>query len=911
MEQKKPKCIVRDWKDIEEQARKLVFTFGKHSREQAVSKLFVDKFLAMFGFSAIEIGSFEHQVAKLGNKSGFIDCFIPGKLLIEFKSRGKDLDKALLQGLDYLSGLAKEEMPRYLLICDFGRFRLHDLLDRTKDVDFTLEELPKQVKLFKFLLGEESEQTAHELSIDVKASNLMGKLHDSIRKDGYEGKELEVLLVRLLFCLFADDTGIFEHNSFKKLIEQRTGDDPSSMFSLFARLFAILNTKEEKRGNNTAEYLANFPYINGRLFEEQFPLPDSTREMRDALLECCEMDWSEISPAIFGSMFQTIMEEGEGNRRREQGAHYTSETNILKLIRPLFLDDLEKEFAACGKNKAKLETFHDKLSTLKFLDPACGCGNFLVVAYREIRRLELKVLDLLHPPVNKLGFRQMGLGLAEIVRVNVDQFYGIEVEEFPAQIAQVALWLVDHQVNMEVSKLFCQTFKRIPLNKSPSITCGNALKAPWPAADYIMGNPPFIGHQWRDVHQMDDMERIWGKDGKFGRLDYVTCWHRKATDYMVLNPKTKTAFVSTNSICQGEQVGTLWEWMLAQGIKIHFAHRTFQWHNEARGKAAVHCIIVGFGLGDVKDKIIFEYDSIKGEPRAVKSNNINPYLVDAPSVILPSRTKTPEGLPQLIKGSQPTDGGHLIMTDEQKAALLAKEPNAKKWIKKYIGGEELINGGQRWCLWLKGIEPDELKKLPEVMKRVALVAENRKKSPTLSVREFAAYPTLFTQDRQPGSNYLAIPEVSSESRKFIPIGFLTTSTIASNKLQIISGATAYHFGILSSSMHNAWMRTVAGRLKSDYSYSPSVYNNFPWPQSATEKQHMSVMEKAQKVLDARAAHPKSTLADMYAPTSMPKDLIDAHKDLDKAVDAAYGYAGGKDDAARVAYLFGLYGEMVK
>jgi hypothetical protein len=466
-------------------------------------------------------------------------------------------------------------------------------------------------------------------------------------------------------------------------------------------------------------------------------------------------------------------------------------------------------------------------------------------------------------------------------------------------------------MNLVVGNRLGSHFARLPLDKKAHIVCANALQIDWrevlppQECSYIVGNPPFIGHQWRTAAQMAEMDLVWGADGRFGRLDYVACWHRKATEYMTNNPAIRTAFISTNSITQGEQVGILWSDLFQRGIKIHFAHRTFRWSNEGKGVAAVHCVIVGFGLLDIANKWIFDYDTPKSEPRAIKASNINAYLVDAPNIILPSRTAPPKGLPRLIKGSQPTDGGHLILTEVEKNDLLMAEPVARKWLRPYVGGEELINGTQRWCLWLKNIEPNELKSLPLVLKRVALVAESRRNSPTKSVRNFADTPTLFTQDRQPNSSYIAVPEVSSENRRFIPIGFLPSETITSNKLQIIEGGTIFHFAILNSTMYNAWMRTVCGRMKSDYSHSPAVYNNFPWP-IPTDKQHTTIESAAQSVLNARQQFPDATLADLYDPLTMPPVLLKAHAALDKAVDTAYGYKGTNTDAGRVAFLFELY-----
>jgi hypothetical protein len=732
----------------------------------------------------------------------------------------------------------------------------------------------------------------------------MGALHDLLKAGGYTGHALEVLLVRLLFCLFAEDTGIFQPASaFRLWLEERTDADGADLGPQLALLFQVLNTPEVSRGRTLDEQLAAFPYVNGRLFEEALPIASFDAAMRDALLECCGIDWSGISPAIFGALFQSIM---DNRARRNLGAHYTSEENILKLIKPLFLDEWHAEFGRIKGNRNKLFEFHKRLRGLMFFDPACGCGNVLVIAYRELRRLELEVLRASH------ASGQQFLDIHQLIRIDVDQFYGIEIEEFPAQIAQVALWLMDHQMNVRVSEEFGLYFARIPLRTTPHIHCANALRIDWaevlPAerCSYVLGNPPFVGHQWRNEEQMADMGRIWGDGGRFGRLDYVTCWHRLAAAYMRCNPAIRTALVSTNSICQGEQVGILWSWLLAQGIHIHFAHRTFQWSNEARGMAAVHCVIIGFGYQDFEQKVIFEYEDIRGEPHAVIARNINPYLVDAPDVILPSRTNTPAGLPQLIKGSQPTDGGHLILTDTEKSNLLTLEPAAAPWLRRYIGGDELINGSGRWCLWLKGISPSELKRLPLVFKRVQAVAEARRKSPTASVRAFADQPSLFTQDRQPAAPYLAIPEVSSENRRFIPIGFLSPEIVASNKLQIIEGATIFHFGVLCSTMHNAWMRQTCGRLESRYSYAPSVYNNFPWPENPTDKQRAAIEAAAQGVLDARSQFPGASLADLYDPVAMPPALVKAHQKLDAAVDAAYGQKSFANDAARVAFLFEMY-----
>ena len=892
------------WNEIKSRA----LAFSKHwadaCNEDSEGKPFLLAFFEIFGITNKRIASFEHAVKKYGGGAGYVDLFWPGILLVEMKSRGKNLDRAHTQAMDYFPGIAERDLPRFVLVCDFARFRLFDLVEGAT-YEFPLEELYKNVRLFGFIAGYQTQVIKPQDPINIKAAERMGRLHDQLRAIGYEGRPLELYLVRMLFCLFAEDTGIFEKRQFQDYIELRTSVDGADLAHHLATLFYVLNTPQDKRLKNLDEHLAAFPYINGKLFADMLPPASFDAAMRESLLDLCGLDWGRISPAIFGSLFQSIM---DAQARRNLGAHYTSEENILKLIKPLFLDALWAEFEKIRGNKKRLSEFHAKLRALTFFDPACGCGNFLVITYRELRLLELEVLRA----ANAGG--QMALDVHQMIAVDVDQFYGIEIEDFPAQIAQVALWLVDHQMNMKVSEEFGAYFVRIPLNHSATIVHSNALRLDWDSVlppekcAYLLGNPPFVGHQWRSSEQMEDMAHVWGDGGRFGRLDFVTCWHHKAVQYMKRNPKVVTALVSTNSICQGEQVGTLWSWMLEQGVKIHFAHRTFMWTSEARGRAAVHCVIVGFGLQDSDEKVIFEYEDIKGEPHAIKARNINPYLVDAADIILPSRTATPAGLPQLIKGSQPTDGGHLILSEQDADELLSAEPTAAKWLKTYIGGEELINGGRRYCLWLKGISPKELKSMPAVMKRVAAVSQARLKSPTKSVQAFADKPTLFTQDRQPDKDYLGVPEVSSERRRFIPIAFLSADIIASNKVQIVEGATHYHFGMLCSTMHNAWMRTVAGRLESRYSYAPAVYNNFPWP-TPTDKQRTAIEAAAQAVLDARAAHPDSSLADLYDPLTMPPDLVKAHQRLDAAVDASYGYKGGSTDAARVAFLFGLYQQL--
>jgi hypothetical protein len=606
--------------------------------------------------------------------------------------------------------------------------------------------------------------------------------------------------------------------------------------------------------------------------------------------------------------------------RRNLGAHYTSEANILKLIKPLFLDELHAEFERIRGNRQKLQAFHSRLKNLTFLDPACGCGNFLVISYRELRELELQVLRAAHELSDHRG--QLSMDVDSLIGVNVDQFYGIEIEEFPAQIAQVALWLVDHQMNLRVSEEFGHYFARIPLKNSPHIRHDNALRLDWnevlPAqrCSYVMGNPPFKGKQFQSPEQKADVAPIFKFIEGGGILDLVAAWYVKAAIYIQTNIQISVGLVSTNSISQGEQVGVLWGWLLSQGIKIHFAHKTFQWSNEASGIAAVHCIIIGFSKKESQHCTIYEYEIVDGPASAIPAKNINPYLVDGPDVALPSRRTPVCDVPPIVFGSMPNDGGNFLLNDDEKNDLIAKCPDASNWIKPFLGSEEFINKTSRWCLWLVDCPPPILRAMPEVMARVQKVKNLRLASTRKATQDLAATPTLFGEIRQPEKGrYLLIPGVSSERREYVPIGFLPNTVIASNATLIIPNAEVFHFGIMTSAMHNAFMRFTCGRLKSDFRYSNTiVYNNFPWPgfagESLSDKHRNAIEQAAQGVLEARARFPTSSLADLYDPLTMPPALLRAHQKLDAAVDAAYLPSGGSktyaSDAERVAFLFDLY-----
>ena len=897
------------WNEIRNNALAFSREWADETSEDAEAKSFWDGFFEVFGIRRRRVASFEKPVRKGDGKGGFIDLLWKGVLLVEHKSRGKDLDRAAKQAFDYFPGIKERDLPRYVLVSDFARFRLYDL-DEGTQTDFPLAQLNKHVRLFGFIAGYQSRSFGQEDSVNIRAAEKLGKLHDLLKASGYGGHQLEVLLVRLLFCVFAEDTGIFERRQFADWIEQRTGEDGADLGPLLSHLFEVLDTPPARRQSSLDEQLAAFPYVNGKLFAETLRAASFTRAMRETLLDCTALDWSRISPAIFGSLFQSIM---DARARRDLGAHYTRETNIRKALAPLFLDGLRGQFEkirGTTGNARRLAEFHERLAEIRVLDPACGCGNFLVVAYQELRLLELDVLRELHRD-KETGFLDVG----SILRVDVDQFHGIEIEEFPAQIAQVALWLVDHQMNLKVSDEFGQYFVRLPLRKAANIVICNALALDWaslvdPAGlSYIVGNPPFRGKQYQDSNQKAELATVFAGVRGAGVLDYVTAWHRKATDYMAVNPAIRTAFVSTNSITQGEQAGILWGDLFGRGVKIHFAHRTFQWSSEARGRAAVHCVIIGFGLHDRSDKTIFDYDTPQSEPHAIKVSNINPYLVEGGDVALQNRRQPICSVLPCGFGSMPNDGGHLLLTKQEMDALVAQEPGAAAWIRPFLGSEEFINGIGRWCVWLVGISPEQLRAMPAVLARVEAVRKQRGKSTRPTTRTLADTPTLFGEDRQPSHPYIGIPKTSSERRQFIPIGFLGPEAIASTELFTIEGGGLFHFGILQSTMHMAWVRAVCGRLESRYRYSAGiVYNNFPWPQPS-EPQRRTIESAAKAVLAARALYPSATLADLYDPLTMPPELTASHRKLDKAVDAGYGKTSFATEAERVAFLFRLYQQL--
>ena len=895
------------WNEIKDRALAFAREWDGEASESAEAKSFWDAFFHVFGVTRRRVAAFEAPVTKSDGAGGFIDLLWKGVLLVEHKSRGRDLDRAFRQALDYFPGLKDRDLPRYVLVSDFARFRLYDL-DADSVAEFPLEDFPSQVHLFGFIAGYQTRSFGREDPVNVLAAEQLGRLHDQLAATGFAGHPLELFLVRLLFCLFADDTGLFQRRQFQEYLELRTAEDGADLGMHLTQLFQVLNTPAEQRLRNLDEQAAAFPYVNGHLFAELLPIPAFDCAMRETLLDGCGLDWSRISPALFGSLFQSIMERAE---RRRLGAHYTTETNILKALCPLFLDALWEEFERLRRTPRRLVEFQRRLGAIRVLDPACGCGNFLVIAYRELRLLELEVLRELYRG-RESGF----LNVEEIVLLDVDQFYGIEIEEFPAQIAQVALWLTDHQMNLRVSQEFGQYFVRLPLSKHPHIAHGNALALDWTEIvaprdlAYIVGNPPFVGAKFLDERQRAEVAGLFAGIKGAGLLDYVACWYRKAASYMAANPAIRAALVSTNSITQGEQVGALWPELLRAGVRIHFAHRTFQWSSEARGKAAVHCVIIGFALEEEPRKWLFEYQSVRGEPLAHRVSRINPYLVDAPDLVLSKRNQPICPVPIMKFGNQPIDGGHFLFSREERENFLQKEPDAAKWLRPFLGAEEVINGSERWCLWLKDANPAEYRKLPQVMARIEAVKQFRLASKRPATRELGDSPSQFAFVSHDEKPYLVVPSVSSERRLFIPIAPMPPQVIASNLCLILPDATLYHFGILSSTLHNAWTRAVCGRLESRYRYSVGiVYNNFPWPPDPSEKQRAAIEAAAQGVLDARGGFPGASLADLYDPLAMPPELSRAHRRLDQAVDAAYGRRGFSGEAERVAFLFDRYREL--
>ena len=897
-----------DWKDATDERRE--------------AQSFYNAFFKIFGLKRHQVARFEEHVERLGKGYGFIDLFWPGVLIVEHKSKGGNLDMAAEQVREYIEGIPVFTRPHYQLVSDFQRFRLLDI-NRGIETPFTLEQLPEKLELFDFMLDKSGTFYEEQKKLSIDASEMMGEIHKSLKKSKYDENDLEILLTRLTFCLFADNTGIFEKRLFQSLILD-TRKDGGDTGQRVAKIFEVLNTPENKRQDHLESKLAKLRYVNGGLFEKPVHSADFNERMRFDLCEASKFDWEGISPAIFGSLFQSVMNE---KKRREQGAHYTNELDILKVINPLFMDDLHDEFERIKKRKtaeerhALLKPFQDKLAEMKFFDPACGCGNFLVIAYRELRRLEIEILELLHTDSDDKLNKDVDINT--LSKIDVHQFYGIELNDFAANIARSALWMMDHFMNRELSKVFGKMLLRFPLEKSPTIIFADALDTDWekllPPKDcnFIFGNPPFSGQSYQSKKQREQMRILTKPEGKNATpLDYVGAWFLKSAAYVrQADHNIAFAFVATNSITQGEQVAMLWQPLLHEHkLDIIFAHKTFQWESEASGKAHVHVVIIGLEKQEHAraNRMLFSYEDSKGEPIGKSVLAISPYLFDAtrlgnltnPNLIIHSSSKPISPRAIMKFGIKPTDGGHYIFRSSDITAFTNKEPKAKKFMRSFIGAKELIHGKRRSILYLEHAKPNQLAKMPLVQKQIKLVEASRKASKKPATKKLALYPRLFEGRTIPTKPFLIIPKTSSELREYIPMAMFAPPVIPSDATRYIEDATPADFAMLNSAMHMAWVRTVTGRMKSDFSYTNEiVYNTFPLP---LDKDLSKLAPFGQAILDARAENPDTTLATLYKSSSMPPNLRRAHEANDRAVDRLYSVQPFADDTARINHLFALY-----
>ncbi len=900
---------------------------GKGYEKGETSRFWIALLQNVYGIQdATKFIEFELPVKTILKEKGsdFIDGYIAStKVLIEQKGSHVDLNAKYRQSdgseltpyqqaRRYAAGLPLNMHPRWIVACNFTMFEVHDM-EHPNDAPevIHLADLEKEYHRLSFLVDDTNVHLKKELEVSIQAGEIVGVLYDKILAqyrnpdDPETQKALNKLCVRLVFCLYAEDAGIF---GSKNMFHDYMAQFPAADFrEKLIKLFRILDQKPEDRDPYEDEKLLEFPYVNGGMFAGDIEVPRINDEIRTLILQRAsdDFDWSQISPTIFGAVFESTLNP---ETRRAGGMHYTSIENIHKVIDPLFLNDLKAELAdikatsVAKTKKDRAYAFQDKISKLKFFDPACGSGNFLTESYTSLRRLENEALRIIYG-----GDRVIG-EMADPIKVSINQFYGIEINDFACSVAQTALWIAESQMMQATDEIVGFNLDPLPLKTYTNIHEGNALRMDWnvviPAAelDYIMGNPPFIGHQWRSQSQMEDMDSVFEGWDKYGKLDYVAAWYKKAVDYIGQNP-IYTAFVSTNSLVQGESVATLWKPLFEKySVVIRFAYQPFVWNSEASEMAHVHCVIIGFTTcSSRRPRIIYD-----GEvPKA--ATNINGYLLDAPNVFIQNRGSVLiAGLPKMSKGSQPTDGGHLILSPDEREEIISKYPLSDSLIKRYISAEDFIQNKIRYCLWLKNVSPSSYRGITPVMERIENVAKMREKSPTASVRRDADIPMLFTQIRQPESVYLVVPEVSSERRKYIPIGYLTPDVIASNKLYLVPDASLFLFGVLESSTHMSWMRIVAGRLEMRYSYSPAVYNNFPWPQEVTDVQKAKIEQTAQAILDARALYPDSSLADLYDSLTMPPELRKAHRANDAAVLEAYGFPKDATESDIVAHLFKMY-----
>lgn len=895
-------AFVSEWRDAE-------------GYERGEAQEFVRGLLGVFGISGRTAAVYERRAQRASTgQRGFIDALISGTALIEMKSRGRDLIDAERQALDYIESLTEHERPDYVITSDFQRFRLLDLTAEPGEdsiLEFTLEDLPAHVEDLMFLAGYRRTKfgSADQAAASIKAAQLMAKLYEHLEKTGYDEHQASIFLVRTLFCLYADDSGLWERDLFSRYLEERTSEDGSDLGAQLATLYQALNKPEDKRYGRDDDLLQAFPYVNGSVFGEAVDIPYFDRAARDLLLQAAYFNWSSISPAIFGSLFQAVKDK---KARRELGEHYTTETNILKLIRPLFLDELEERYAKAYAKKGELEKLLEHLGTLTFLDPACGCGNFLIIAYRELRALELRI----HERLQQLdpSRAQLSLDATSRVHVKLSQFYGIEIEEWPATIARTAMFLMEHQANQAVNLTLGYTVPMLPLQDSARITVANALQDDWQRivpetrSLFVMGNPPFLGDHTRGADQLADLQKAWGGNKVLSRMDYVTGWHAKTlalfSNYRYAG---QWAFVTTNSITQGDQPARLFQPIFEAGWKIKFAHQTFAWSSEAPGAAAVHCVIIGFTQDSRTRPRLFEYKTPRALPHeAPITIGINAYLLDARNVLVEKRsTPLSPSLALVEYGSKPTDNGNLIVEPEQYAEVMA-DPVAAKYVHKYVGARELLHDEERWCLWLEGMDPEDLRRSHILRDRVNAVRAFRGASKASATREYRHHH-LFRQLAKKNENYACIPIHVSESRDYYPVALYDADIIASNANFVMSDPDGLQFAIMSSSMFITWQKAIGGRLGSSLRFASTLtWYTLPLP-SLTRAQRDEIITAGRGVLSARALHPGRSLAQHYSPLAMDPALIKAHDTLDRAVDRAFGATKRlRSNELRAALLFERY-----
>ena len=890
----------------------------------------IDLLTNVFGIETPSDGFITFEDHRMVDSSNFIDGRIPStRVLIEQKSLGKDLrlgirqsDGSLLnpfqQARRYVVSLPVSEHPRWIVTCNFSEFLVYDMEHPNGEPEqILLDNLGKEYYRLQFLVDAKNEHISKEMQVSMKAGEIVGKIYEALLEQyGDNSVEalrwLNILCVRIVFCLYAEDAGIFVHDQFHNFLARYEAED---MRQALRDLFEALNTPQEKRSKYLKDDLKAFPYTNGGLFEEEIEIPQFTEELKQTILQnaSLDFDWSEISPTIFGAVFESTLNP---ETRRSGGMHYTSIENIHKVIDPLFLNDLRSELDAILEEKVEkkrnkqLDVFQDKMAALTFLDPACGSGNFLTETYLSLRRLENEVIrERYH------GYKMWGAAFDDPIKVSIRQFYGIEINDFAVAVATTALWISESQMLTETERIIHQDIDFLPLKSYTNIVEGNALRVDWESVvpkdklNYIFGNPPFVGARLMKEDQKQDVVNIFGSKWKnVGNLDYVCCWYKKACE-MMLSTRIHAALVSTNSICQGEQVANLWKPLQETfGIQIDFAHRTFRWDSEASLKAHVHCVIIGFLCNDDfpskiggRARLIFDNDKV------IEASHINAYLMDAPDVFIESRNKPLCDVPEIGIGNKPIDGGNYLFEKEEKEEFIKLEPKSAAYFKPWFGAEEFIHQKPRYCLWLGDCSPSELRQMPHCVKRIEAVRQIRLESKSEGTRKLANRPTRFHVENMPKGNFIIIPRVSSERRRYIPMGFMSPEALGSDAVHLIPDATLYHFGVLESNVHMAWMRAVCGRLKSDYRYSKDiVYNNFPWP-IPTEEQKNKIEETAQAILDARAKYPDSSLADLYDELTMPVELRKAHQDNDRAVMQAYGFdVKTMTESQCVAELFKMY-----